>query len=280
MTTEKTALSKPVTRADQLAAFNRKAADPAGTMQTIFDHLANGGHLFDLLDLWGCAYNDVLNWIITDDGRRDLYNSAMLTQSEFVKREVLDTLRKIARFDIRTLYDDKGALLHPSDWPPAAAWAVSGVETQELFEWTGEKGEKERELIGYAKKVKLRDNLKAFEMIGKNLALFIERHEHTHKHTLEALVMAAIGPAPAERPIISETPEKSDRSIKTIPGFLVSPAGESDPTNEPSVLSNPDKNSGKNSEKLETNSGKNFPEKIDETASPKPETKPEDDLPI
>lgn len=267
MTTEKTDLSKPITRADQLAAFNRKAADPAGTMQTIFDHLANGGHLFDLLDLWGCAYNDVLNWIITDDGRRDLYNSAMLTQSEFVKREVLDTLRKIARFDIRTLYDDKGALLHPSSWPPAAAWAVSGVETQELFEWTGEKGDKTRELIGYAKKVKLRDNLKAFEMIGKNLALFIERHEHTHKHTLEALVMAAIGPAPAAPPQIPGTPEKSDRSIKTHTGFLVSPAGESDPTLEPQILSNPDKISGKNSEAPETKSEKNFPENFEKTGN-------------
>lgn len=267
MTTEKQALSKPVTRADQLAAFNRKAAEPAETMQTIFDHLANGGHLFDLLDLWGCAYNDILSWIITDDARRDKYNSAMLTQSEYVKREVLDTLRKIARFDIRTLYDDKGALLHPASWPKEAAWAVSGVETQELFEWVGERGEKERELVGYAKKVKLRDNLKAFEMIGKNLALFIERHEHTHKHTLEALVMAAIGPAPAERPIIPGTPEKSDRSIKTTPGFLVSPAGESAPTFEPQVSPNPDKISGENSEKLETNSGKNFPENSEKTGN-------------
>lgn len=288
---EKQALSKPITRADQLAAFNRKAATPAETMQTIFDHLANGGHLFDLLDLWGCAYNDVLNWIISDDARRDKYNSAMLTQSEYVKREVLDTLRKIARFDIRTLYDDKGALLHPKEWPKEAAFAVSAVDCDELFEWTGEKGDKSRELVGYAKKVKLRDNLKAFEMIGKNLALFIERHEHTHKHTLEALVMAAIGPAPAAPPQISGTPEKSDRSIKTHTGFLVSPSGESDPTNEPSLSANPDKNSAeelpvsendfpdkiseKNSEKLETKSEKNFPEKIEKTGNENSEKIPE-----
>lgn len=282
-------LSKPITRADQLAAFNRKAATPAETMQTIFDHLANGGHLFDLLDMWGCAYNDMLHWIVTDDDRRNLYNSAMLTQTEFVKREVLDTLRKIARFDIRTLYDDKGALLHPKDWPKEAAWAVSGVDSQELFEWTGDKGDKARELVGYAKKVKLRDNLKAFEMIGKNLALFIERHEHTHKHTLEALVMASIETQPAaapQRPIIIDANEKRNLPTETHTGFFDSRAEESAPTFPPQDLSNPDKDfeknyeksgiisgkiSGENSEAPETDSCKNFPEKIEKVENENPE---------
>lgn len=286
MTTEKQDLSKPITRADQLAAFARKTGEP-DAMQQIFRHLANGGHLFDLLDLWGCAYSDVLAWIVEDDARRNLYNSAMQTQGEYVKREVLDTLRKIARFDIRTLYYENGALKHPTTWPPEAAFAVAGVETEDLFEWTGEKGDKSRELIGYAKKVKLRDNLRAFEMIGKNLALFIERHEHTHKHTLEALVMAALGPAAPERPIISLPPEKNNRPIETGPGFSDSRAQGITSTNEPQISRKGETDLPGKEASPEKESEKNFPEKIGETEKGKSEgdshrneKSAEDELPI
>lgn len=285
MTTPSQELSKRQTRADQLAAFNKRLAVPAETMDTIFNHLANGGHLFDLLDLWGCAYNDILRWIVEDDTRRNLYNSAMQTQGEYVKREVLETLRKIARFDIRTLYDENGALLHPKSWPPEAAFAVSGVDVDELFEWVGERGEKERELVGYARKVKLRDNLKAFEMIGKNLALFIERHEHTHKHTLEALVMASLGPAaPAapERPIISLPPEKTNRPIETGPGFSDSRAQRTTSTLESHISGKGETENGcsESGEILpsgEKESEKNFPENSEKIEN---ENSGEDNLPI
>lgn len=258
------------TRADELAAFERVKANP-DAMTTIFRHLANGGHLFDLLEIWGAAYSDVLAWIHDDDRRRDLYTAAIQTQTEYVKREVLDTLRKIARFDIRQLYDERGALLHPVDWPHAAAFAVAGVDVFEEYQGRGD----ERELVGYTKKVKLRDNLKAFEMIGKNLALFIERHEHTHRHTLEALVMAAIQP-PAERPTISQEGKSMLTPSGTDPGVFDSVSPKAAPTFPPQDSENRETQVAEKQASPEMNSEKNFPKNSDETG----EQKSKEDLPI
>lgn len=177
-----------LTRADQITAFEKKKAQPAETMQAVFLHVANGGHIFDLLEAWQVAYSDFMLWITEDEKRRELWNTAQNSQAEYVKREVLNTLRAISKFDVRQLFNEDGSLKPVSDWPAGAAFAVAGVDVAELWEGRGE----DREQVGELKKVKLRDNLRALEMVGRNLNLFIEKVEHSHKITLEKLVTASL----------------------------------------------------------------------------------------
>jgi phage terminase small subunit len=98
---------------------------------------------------------------------------------------ILRELLRLATSDLRKLFDDKGGLLPPHQWPDDAAVAVSSVEVEELFDGYGE----ERHQIGFTKKVKFWDKPKSLELLGKHLKLFIEQVNHTGKLTIEDLVI-------------------------------------------------------------------------------------------
>jgi len=100
---------------------------------------------------------------------------------------VLGELVRIAKSDVRKLFDDNGGLLPPSQWPDDMAGAVASVEVDEIFQGYGE----DREHIGYTKKVKLWKKEKALELLGKNLSLFVERVEVSGKISLEDLISMA-----------------------------------------------------------------------------------------
>lgn len=102
---------------------------------------------------------------------------------------ILRELLKLALSDLRKLFDDKGQLLPPDQWPDDAAVAVASVEVEELFDGYGE----ERHQIGFTKKVKFWDKPRALELLGKHLKLFTDRVEHSGKVTLEELVGGSQG---------------------------------------------------------------------------------------
>lgn len=103
--------------------------------------------------------------------------------------KVLSDLCEISESDIRRMYDDRGALLPPNEWPDDLALAIKEVETFEVEEF-------DRELkmmvkIGETKKVKFWDKIKTRELLGKHKKLFTEKVEHSGSVTLVDLVMAA-----------------------------------------------------------------------------------------
>ncbi len=75
----------------------------------------------------------------------------------------------------------------PKDWPDRIAKSVTSVKVREEF-LDGAK-------IGEIKELRLACKLKASELIGKNLSLFVDRVEHSGKITLEDLVAASYGKA-------------------------------------------------------------------------------------
>jgi phage terminase small subunit len=60
-------------------------------------------------------------------------------------------------------FDDTGALKSPNNWPDDLAAVVASVETDELFEGSGE----DRNQIGYTKKLKVWEKVKAIEALSK-----------------------------------------------------------------------------------------------------------------
>jgi len=173
-----------VERKSRIERTNKLLNDPAGTMDVIFADVANGGSLIDLCHLWDVRYSDIINWIDKDHERRRRYESALSANSEWAIQRVLKEVRSLAFIDIRKIFHENGALKDIKDWPEEAARAIAGVDVFEEHEGTG----KERTFIGYTKKVKLADKLKALEFLGKNLHMLVDRVEHSGKVTLEELV--------------------------------------------------------------------------------------------
>lgn len=82
--------------------------------------------------------------------------------------DVLRELLKIAKSDLRQAFNDSGSLKSIEQMPDDIAAAIGGIDVDELFDGKG----KDREMIGYTKKIKLWDKVRALELLGKHLKLF------------------------------------------------------------------------------------------------------------
>jgi hypothetical protein len=85
--------------------------------------------------------------------------------------EILDTLRSLVRFDVRTLYDANNALKPVQLWPKEASLAVAAITSRELFAGSGDN----RVLIGVEHSVKLSDRTRALQLAMTEAGLFAER---------------------------------------------------------------------------------------------------------
>jgi len=79
-------------------------------------------------------------------------------------------LTRLAYFDIRKLYREDGSLKHPSEWDDETASAVVSLEVFEEFENKG----KNKNLIGFVKKIKASDKKGALELLAKSMGLLRE----------------------------------------------------------------------------------------------------------
>jgi len=93
--------------------------------------------------------------ILTDLNAK-LANKAIVT-----KERLINELEAIALFDLRTLYDENGALLPVKQLSQAAGAAITGIEIMEEFEGTG----KDRVHIGNTVKIKMNSKISAIDTI-------------------------------------------------------------------------------------------------------------------
>lgn len=177
----------------QAERLTRLKAAP-GTMIEIFGHLANGGSLINLCQMWSVRYSDIIYWINEDAARKKLYTEALIAQQEWSINRLLQELRAISFVDIKQIFNEDHSLKPPSEWPDDVAAALAGIEVDEI--WEMQESENSRKMkkvqIGETKKVKLFDKLKALEMLGRDLGRFTQKIEHSGKLTLEDLVSASI----------------------------------------------------------------------------------------
>ena len=82
---------------------------------------------------------------------------------------VAQALRRIALADRAKLFDSHGRLLPPDQWPADIAACVEGVESEELYEPTGEPGV--RRLAGYARKVRTAKRMDALRLLAQWLRM-------------------------------------------------------------------------------------------------------------
>lgn len=122
-------------------------------------------------------------------------------QAERAKRTQIDAdwvlrrLAELASADLADIMQADGSLKPVAEWPEV--WRkglVAGVEVLEEFAGSGEA----RTQIGWTKKVKIADRLKALEMIGRHVTVgaFKERIEHSGSVSL-ATALSALNDAAA-----------------------------------------------------------------------------------
>jgi phage terminase small subunit len=87
--------------------------------------------------------------------------------------KVLDRLDKIGDVDIAQAFDSKGYLLCIHDIPPEVRRCIKGIDVFEEFEGVG----KDRIQVGVVRKISFWDKVKANELIGKHLKLWVDRLE-------------------------------------------------------------------------------------------------------
>jgi len=123
----------------------------------------------------------------------------LIEEAPYTAAQVMLGLGHIAFADLRTLFDDNGALKPVCDWDDSIAQAVSKVEVDEIFEGFGA----ERVHIGYTKKVHLNPKAPAFDGIAKMLGAYKpQKVDLTGRipglaELLEKLDGADVGPGPS-----------------------------------------------------------------------------------
>lgn len=80
---------------------------------------------------------------------------------------VLTEIARVAFSDLRKLYNEDGSLKLPLEWDDDEAAAIAGVEVLEEFSGRGE----DRTLVGFTKKVRVFDKIKALELLSKHLGI-------------------------------------------------------------------------------------------------------------
>lgn len=154
------------------------------TLRRICEHVANGGSLLELCKIWEVPYGALMSWIHENPDRSRQYDKAIQSQLYWAIDRVLDELKRIATVDISEAYTDKNELKPMKDIPEDVRRAIVAVETEELFDGVG----REREMIGYTKRIKVADKIKALELIGKKFAMWIEKKQLDMSKSLEELI--------------------------------------------------------------------------------------------
>jgi len=153
--------------------------DPA-TLRAIFDHVAEGGTVRSWSLREGVRPADVRAWLAGDDKRKQLLADAESARHDYLHDGVVEKLRALTEADLAEAFyasgKKKGKLKPLHEMPPVLRAAIAAIKPDEI-------------------KVVAPD--RAVELMGKYLRLFVERHEHTGKVTLEDLVGGSMAPPEA-----------------------------------------------------------------------------------
>lgn len=133
-------------------------------------HVAQGGSAIDFCQFHSVRYNDFSAYLYQHPDKLKQYNHALSTRNEWYIQRVMLELGRISTIDIRTIYNPDGTLRDITSLPPEVAALVSSVEAVERTDDNG--------VTLVTKKIKFWDKMKALELLGKNLMLFIDRVDH------------------------------------------------------------------------------------------------------
>lgn len=97
--------------------------------------------------------------------RLNEYKKPVIEKAQLTLEKVITENMRLAFFDIRTMFDEYGALKPVSEWGDAIGASVKSIEINELYEGSGD----DRIRIGDTKKVQFWDKGAAIDKLMKHL---------------------------------------------------------------------------------------------------------------
>lgn len=94
-------------------------------------------------------------------------------RTEITSDQVLREIARIAFVNPKAFFNDDGTLKEIKDIPDDAVAGLSALDIAEEYEGSGD----DRHFVGYTKKIRYADKLKALELLGKHLGMFKEKVE-------------------------------------------------------------------------------------------------------
>ena len=120
----------------------------------------------------------------------------VLDDSAATAKQVLTELTRVALSDARAMFDDRGALASPADWPDHVASAISGVEVTRRYV-PGKKDEDGEEIE--TTKVRRWDKPRCLELLAKYHNLLTDQVKHSGEVALTTKVVHEYHEAPPAR---------------------------------------------------------------------------------
>jgi len=112
---------------------------------------------------------------------------ALQEKLELTTERVLRELARLSFFDVRKLFNADGTLKAPSELDDDTAAAIASIESEELFEGTGDN----RKWKGMVRKVRAFNKHGALQDAMKHLGLFKEDNDQLGKAIARAIIVPA-----------------------------------------------------------------------------------------
>lgn len=170
-----------------IGGYRQPITDP-NVIYPILDEISNGGSILDFCEKQNVNYSEVWAYIMASKERLDAYNAALAIRGDWYVQRLVNELKAVGLVDIKGAFNADGRLKAIDEIPEAIRRVISGIEVVETFEMRPGPDGMERVWTGYVKKIKMNEKLKAIEMLGKHVKMFVEEIKHTGtvevKHTV------------------------------------------------------------------------------------------------
>jgi hypothetical protein len=138
-------------------------------MSGLIHEVSNGGSLLDYATRNNISYSECIEYIYGSPERKEVYEGVLKSRGEWFVQRVTQELKAIGLLDIIDIFNNDGTVKEIEDIPENVRRVIASIEVQEIFEDTPQ-GKK---WIGYTKKIKLNDKLKAIELLMRHLKMFV-----------------------------------------------------------------------------------------------------------
>lgn len=145
----------------------------------ICSYIANGGALTDYASKNNVDYNDLYQWLISDNERREKLRQANIARSEWCKETILNELKSIATLNVADCYDHNGDPLPMDKLPTSLKKSIQSIKKVIKSDDRGET---------ITTEIKFFDKIKAINLLGKELGMFSNKVEVSGKVSLESLI--------------------------------------------------------------------------------------------
>lgn len=151
-------------------------------------HVAMGGTMRTAAKNFGVPFPWLFKHVSGDPAINRKYQEALMQRHEYMNQFLFDQFKLLAESDLTAIMNADGSIKDPTDWPENVRQFVSAIEVDELFEGTG----RERKQVGWTKKVKLWDKMKALEQLAKHLRFVVDTKVDDGKPTWEQFILECI----------------------------------------------------------------------------------------